>query len=95
MSFNADGLKQAQKVVFSLNRNKPFNPNIIFDVNLVKQSLYKNKSKNIWECFFIINLILKNIFKVYVIKLVNVFGLICKPQNFSPILLLPQITYLS
>ena len=38
VSFNPDPLKQAQEVIFSLKRNKPHHPDIIFNGNPVKKS---------------------------------------------------------
>ena len=41
MSFNPNPLKQAQEVIFSWKRNKPHNPDIIFNGNPVKKGSYQ------------------------------------------------------
>ena len=41
MSFNPGLLKQAQKVIFSRERNKPYHADRIFNGNLVKESSYQ------------------------------------------------------
>ena len=73
MSFNPDPLKQAQEVIFSRKRNKPHHPDIIFNGNPVK---------NIWVCFLIVNLILMNILKEYLRKLVNLLALFVSSEIF-------------
>ena len=79
MSFNPDPLKQAQEVIFSRKRNKPHHPDIIFNGNPVKK---KSLTKNIWVCFLIVNLILINILKEYLIKLINLLVLFAISEIF-------------
>ena len=69
MSFNPDPnpLKQA---------SKSHHFDIIFNCNSAKKAL----TKNIWECFLIVNLILMNILKVTS----KCIGLIRKLRNFLP-----------
>ena len=54
MSFNLDSLKPAQGFKFSWERTKPCHLDINFTGNPVKFT------KNIWESFLIVNLILMN-----------------------------------
>ena len=79
MSFNPDPLKQAQEVIFSRKRNKPHHPDIMFNGNPVK----KVPTKNIWVCFLIVNLILTNILKEYLRKLVNLLALFVSSKFFA------------
>ena len=78
MSFNPDPLKQAQEVTFSQKRNKPHHSDIIFNGNPVKKVL----TKNIWVCFLIVNSILMNILKEFLIKLVNLLVLFASSKIF-------------
>ena len=59
-------------------RNKPHHPDIIFNGNPVKKAL----TKNIWVCFLTENLILMNIIKDYLIKLVNLLVLLASSEIF-------------
>ena len=79
MNLHPDPLKQAQEVVFSWKRNKPHHPDIIFNGNMVKNAL----TKNFWECFSIVNSILMNILKEYLIKLVNLLVLFASSKIFT------------
>ena len=76
--FNSDPLKQAQEVIFSRKRNKPYHPDIIFNGNPVR----KSSNQNLWECFLIVNFILMNILKVRLIKLVNIWSHSQAPKFF-------------
>ena len=89
MSFNPnpDPLKQAQEVIVLRKINKP----IIVIQNFQRQfSLKSFLTKNSWECFLMVNLILMNILKEY-LKLVNVLVLCEKLRNFLPISSLLEI----
>ena len=71
MSFNPDPLKQVQGVIFSRKRNKTHHPDIVFNGNPVKKVL----TKNIWVYFLMVSLILINILKECLIKLINLLVL--------------------
>ena len=80
MSFNPDPLKQAQEVIILTKKNKPHHPDIIFNGNPVKTVV----TKNIWICFLVVNLILMNISKGYLRKLVNLLALFVRSEFFLP-----------
>ena len=77
-SLNLDPLKQAQEVMFSRKRNKPHHLDIIFHGNPVEKVL----TKNVWVCFLIVNLILMNILKEFLIKLVSLLVLFASSEIF-------------
>ena len=78
MRYNLDPLKQAQEVIFSRKRNKPHHLDIIFNGNPLKKVF----PKNIWACFLIVNLILMNILKEHLMKLVNLLVLFTSSEIF-------------
>ena len=78
MSFNPNPLKQAQEV-FLRKRIKTHRPDFIFNLNPVKKILIKN----IWVCFLIVNLILMNILKECLIRLVNLLVLFTSSEIFE------------
>ena len=78
MSFNPDPLKQLQEVFFSRKINKPRHPDVILNGNGAKKTL----TMNIRKCFSIVNLILMNILKDYLLKLVNVLVLFASSEIF-------------
>ena len=57
----------------------PHHLDIIFNGNPVKKSSF---TKNIWVCFLIVHLILMNILKEYLIKLVNLLVLFASSEIF-------------
>lgn len=67
MSFNFNPSKKVQEVIFSWKINKHHHPDIILNSKPVMKSSYQN----IWECFWTVSVILKNMLMKYLIKQVN------------------------
>ena len=86
MSFNPDPWKQAQEVIFSVKRNKPHHPDIIFNGIPVKKVL----TKNIWV-FLDSKLDFDEHIKGVFDKTSKSIGLIRKLRNFLTRLPLLQI----
>ena len=79
VSFNLDPLKQVEDVIFSRKENKP--PSSWY--NFQRQSGKKKAlNKNIWVCFLIVNLILMNILKDYLIKPANLLVIFASSNIF-------------
>ena len=80
MSFNPSPLKPVQEVLLSQKRNKPHNPDIIFNGNPVRKSSYQKH----WGMFL-------DILKEYLIKLVNLLVLFASFEICLPISSLLQV----
>ena len=80
MCFNPDPLKQAEEVIFSRKRNKPHDPDIIFNGNLVKKSSYQKHLGMFLDSKLDFDELIKGVFD----KTSKSIGLIHKLRNFLP-----------